>query len=391
MSTPATPTSCDILVFGGTGDLALHKLLPALYRLHREDRLPADTRIFALARSALDNAAFLALAERNVRAVVARSEFAAEQWKGFAARLDYLAMDASQSADFGRLARHLKSSEGRVLVCETIGNLQPMLGDVSNAELAAAMGADVILLNIFDVDNPVINGLPPVDKGNLIRKVKELTGRPVGINLEPKEQGVESSVEADSMWGITGGRLGTLENARKAVDMGVDFIVLTGNPGVGVTNRAIEETLAVYRKEFGDSIVLVAGKMHAAGILSEAGEKIITREDVKLFREAGADVILMPAPGTVPGITMEYIRGLVSFAHELGVLTLTALGTSQEGSDPATIREIALMCKMTGTDMHHLGDAGYGGMALPENILEYGKVIRGVRHTYHRMAASIRR
>ncbi len=116
MSTPATPTSCDILVFGGTGDLALHKLLPALYRLHREDRLPADTRIFALARSALDNAAFLALAERNVRAVVARSEFAAEQWKGFAARLDYLAMDASQSADFGRLARHLKSSEGRVLV-----------------------------------------------------------------------------------------------------------------------------------------------------------------------------------------------------------------------------------------------------------------------------------
>ena len=96
MSTPATPTSCDILVFGGTGDLALHKLLPALYRLHREDRLPADTRIFALARSALDNAAFLALAERNVRAVVARSEFAAEQWKGFAARLDYLAMDASR-------------------------------------------------------------------------------------------------------------------------------------------------------------------------------------------------------------------------------------------------------------------------------------------------------
>ena len=246
------------------------------------------------------------------------------------------------------------------------------------------MGADVILLNIFDVDHPVIHGLPPVDGADIIRKVKALTGRPVGINLEPKGQGVESAVEADAMWGITKGRLGTLENGKKAVAMGVDFIVLTGNPGVGVTNRAIAETLALYRKEFGDAVVLVAGKMHAAGILSEAGEKIITREDVKQFREAGADVILMPAPGTVPGITMEYIRGLVSFAHELGALTLTAVGTSQEGSDTATIREIALMCKMTGTDMHHLGDAGYGGMALPENILEYGKVIRGVRHTYHR-------
>ena len=72
-------------------------------------------------------------------------------------------------------------------------------------------------------------------------------------------------------------------------------------------------------------------------------------------------------------------------------MTLTAIGTSQEGSDVATIREIALMCKMTGTDMHHLGDAGYGGMSLPENILEYGKVIRGIRHTYHRMATSIKR
>jgi glucose-6-phosphate 1-dehydrogenase len=28
-----------MLVFGGTGDLALHKLLPALYHLHRDGRL----------------------------------------------------------------------------------------------------------------------------------------------------------------------------------------------------------------------------------------------------------------------------------------------------------------------------------------------------------------
>lgn len=34
--------SCDMLVFGGTGDLTLHKLLPALYHLHRDGRLHAD-------------------------------------------------------------------------------------------------------------------------------------------------------------------------------------------------------------------------------------------------------------------------------------------------------------------------------------------------------------
>lgn len=290
------------------------------------------------------------------------------------------------------LIESIAASEGRIVVCETIGAVPQMLGDVTNAEFAASMGADIILLNIFDVNNPVMHGLPAdVKPEDYIRKIKELTGRPVGLNLEPLEEGVASTVETDEWAGLSSGRAGTLENAKKAVEMGADFIVLTGNPGIGVTNKAITDTLKLYRKELGDSVVLIAGKMHAAGILGEAGEKIITRNDVKEFSEAGADIILMPAPGTVPGITMEYIRGLVSYAHELGKLTLTSIGTSQEGADVSTIREIALMCKMAGTDLHHLGDSGYMGMALPKNIFEYGKVIRGVRHTYHRMAASIKR
>lgn len=289
------------------------------------------------------------------------------------------------------LAEAIAGSEGRVLVCETIGAVQPMLGDVTNAEFAAAMGADMLILNLFDVNHPVINGLPDTAPEDTIREVKRLTGRAVGINLEPLEEGIESTVDTNSEWKLTSGRAGTLENAERAVAMGVDFIVLTGNPGVGVTNQAIVRTLREYRERFGDQILLIAGKMHAAGILSEFGENIITEEDVRAFAEAGADVILMPAPGTVPGITTEYIRGLVSCAHSLGKLTLTAIGTSQEGADASAIREIALMCKMTGTDLHHLGDSGYVGMALPENILEYGKVIRGVRHTYHRMASSINR
>ena len=289
------------------------------------------------------------------------------------------------------LAEAIAGSEGRVLVCETIGAVQPMLGDVTNAEFAAAMGADMLILNLFDVNHPVINGLPDTAPEDTIREVKRLTGRAVGINLEPLEEGIESTVDTNSEWKLTSGRAGTLENAERAVAMGVDFIVLTWNPGVGVTNQAIVRTLREYRERFGDQILLIAGKMHAAGILSESGENIITEEDVRAFAEAGADVILMPAPGTVPGITTEYIRGLVSCAHSLGKLTLTAIGTSQEGADASAIREIALMCKMTGTDLHHLGDSGYVGMALPENILEYGKVIRGVRHTYHRMASSINR
>ena len=55
--------------------------------------------------------------------------------------------------------------------------------------------------------------------------------------------------------------------------------------------------------------------------------------------------------------------------HSRGKLALTAIGTSQEGADVATIRQIALMCKMAGADIHHIGDTGVPGMALPQNIM----------------------
>ena len=42
------------------------------------------------------------------------------------------------------------------------------------------MGADIILLNMFDVQDPLIRALPEVEKEEVIREVKKLTGRPVG-------------------------------------------------------------------------------------------------------------------------------------------------------------------------------------------------------------------
>ena len=299
-------------------------------------------------------------------------------------------------SDFLNMSRQdllaaIAHSEGRTIACETIGAITPMLGDITNAEFAAAMGADILLLNMFDVQRPHIQGLPKTAPENVIRKVKELTGRPVGINLEPVEQVLSSADPEENMWAMTDGRKATLANAEKAADMGVDFILLTGNPGIGVTNGTIEQTLRLYRQKLGDRMILAAGKMHASGIMAEGAEQIITQADIAAFAAAGADIILLPAPGTVPGITMEYVRDLVQYAHSLGCLTITAIGTSQEGADVATIRQIALMCKMTGTDIHHLGDAGYGGIALPENIQAYSIAIRGIRHTYRRMAGSINR
>ncbi len=279
----------------------------------------------------------------------------------------------------------IAASEGRTLACETIGAVDPLLSDVTNAELAASLGADLLLLNLFDVDHPQIRGLPPCPPEETIRQVKRLTGRPVGIDLEPAEAGAGSA----TAWAMTPGRRATVENAQRAADMGADLLLLTGNPGTGVTNRAIEDALSLLRARLGDRLILAAGKMHGSGVLGE--DPLLSQEGIRRFAQAGADVLLFPAPGTVPGVTMELVRDAVSCAHRLGRLAMTSVGTSQEGADRDTIRQIALLCKMTGTDIHHLGDSGYTGVSIPEDITAYSVAIRGVRHTYRRMAASILR
>lgn len=275
------------------------------------------------------------------------------------------------------------------MVSETIGQTTPLLSHITNAELAAAFGADLIILNLFDLDQPMVQGLPEARPGQtVIEQVRDLSGRLIGINLEPTQPAQSGDPNPFRM---TPGRIASAENAKKALAQGADFLVITGNPETGVDNPAILQALQDIRQAVGEELVLIAGKMHGSGVPAETAQDIITKQAVLDFIAAGADIILLPAPGTIPGITLENIRDLVTAAHAAGALTMTAIGTSQEGADEATIRQIALWCKMTGTDLHHIGDAGYLGLALPENILAYSIAIRGIRHTYSRMAASIRR
>ena len=299
---------------------------------------------------------------------------------------------ASELAAFSKkdLLESMAGCEGRVMVSETIGITQPLLNDVTNAEYAAALGADVLLLNMFDVQQPVVQALPKVAPEETVRELKRLTGRVIGINLEPVDPVLAASNDG-TLWQMSAGRLATSENAVKAADMGVDMVLLTGNPGNGVANEAIVAALREMKAAAGDRLILAAGKMHGAGILSQSGASIMTLQDAQEFIDAGADIVLVPAPGTVPGITVEAVHELASYVHSRGALLMTAIGTSQEGADTATIRQIALWCKMAGADLHHIGDTGGPGMALPQNILAYSIAIRGERHTYHRMASSINR
>ncbi|MGC5016608.1 hypothetical protein ACLQ2R_38070 [Streptosporangium sp. DT93] len=49
-----TPRPADLIVFGGTGDLSMRKLLPALYHADRDGRPAPETRTIAMSRGGLD-------------------------------------------------------------------------------------------------------------------------------------------------------------------------------------------------------------------------------------------------------------------------------------------------------------------------------------------------
>ncbi|RNB82790.1 haloacid dehalogenase-like hydrolase [Brevibacillus fluminis] len=301
--------------------------------------------------------------------------------------LDCRASDFRQMMG-NELKQSIKAAEGRTLIAEIICEGMALYPDVTNAEMAAAFGADLLLLNFFDVFHPQITGLGPTEDGDIIGQLKRYTGRPIGLNLEPVDP---NASQVEQLIELPVGRLATEETFQKAKELGFDFVCLTGNPKTGVTNSQITQAIAKAREIMGEDMLIIAGKMHGAGVEGEAGEEIVSEKEIQNFVEAGADVILLPAPGTIPGITVESCKKLVNLVRKAGALSLLAIGTSQEGADEATVRQIALFSKMAGADLYHIGDAGISGIALPENIMQYSIVLRGKRHTYIRMAASVNR
>jgi len=77
------------------------------------------------------------------------------------------------------------AAEGRTILSEMVCPIMSMLYDVSNPELAAGLGADIVLLNLYDVYKPDVFGVVPLQGESIIEAVKRLSGRVVCANLEP--------------------------------------------------------------------------------------------------------------------------------------------------------------------------------------------------------------
>lgn len=106
----------DFVLFGGTGDLSMRKLLPALYFRHCEGQLPEDGRVIAVARTAMTSAQFHERMNEKVRPHIDAKEFNQEHWQAFLERVHYLAVDVTDSASYQGLVKLLQRREDRVRV-----------------------------------------------------------------------------------------------------------------------------------------------------------------------------------------------------------------------------------------------------------------------------------
>ncbi|NGY04286.1 glucose-6-phosphate dehydrogenase [Solimonas terrae] len=112
----ATSDAFDFILFGGSGDLAMRKLLPALYYRHRDTADTAGWRVIGIGRHALSREEYVALALDGCRQHVTPRDFSDAAWSAFAECLDYVQLDAGQVAHYAALGTKLKDCETRIRV-----------------------------------------------------------------------------------------------------------------------------------------------------------------------------------------------------------------------------------------------------------------------------------
>ena len=283
----------------------------------------------------------------------------------------------------------IRKSEGRVICGQHLlfANTGLVRG-VTNSELMFAFGADMVMLNTYNFDDESKNlGM----QGLSFAELKALSRRPIGIYLGCP--GANAATE-DGLYDRNG-MLATPAHVARAVEMGASFIVLGGNPGSGTRLADVLATTKRVKDEYGDQVFLWAGKWEdgvTEPVLGDPLAKAAGRDDKQIIAQlidAGADCIDLPAPGCRAGITVDMVRELVEFTHTYkpGTLAMTFLNSSIEGADTETVREVAILMKQTGADIHCIGDGGFAGCSNPENVQQLSFSIKGKPYTYYRMAS----
>jgi glucose-6-phosphate 1-dehydrogenase len=146
---PSTETESglplDMIIFGGMGDLAMRKLLPALYSAFLHGNLPATTRIISTGRQEFDRNAYLEHVEAHSRTFISDATFDPKTWDGFVQLLHYVRLDVQAAPDLGALRDATRAGAQRVFYLSTAPSLFTTICDKLAATGLVDENARVVL------------------------------------------------------------------------------------------------------------------------------------------------------------------------------------------------------------------------------------------------------
>ena len=105
------PPSSLIFIFGGSGDLNLRKLTPALYNLFLDDWMPEKFGIVGIGRSDYSNETYRGHLLEGIKKFSRRKDEVNDKWNDFSQHINYLQMDAENEASYQKISELVKIKE----------------------------------------------------------------------------------------------------------------------------------------------------------------------------------------------------------------------------------------------------------------------------------------
>ncbi len=172
---PVAP--CTIVIFGGSGDLARRRLIPALYNLLLDGLLPATYAVIGLGRKTMSDEEFREVAREGITKH-SRQALVEDTWQAFARHLFYVVGDNDQADTYVKLkarAEHIEQSMGlpghRIFYLSIPpSSFAPVCEGLERSGLAVKPGANLPYARII-VEKPVGRDLPSA------KEINAVTGR----------------------------------------------------------------------------------------------------------------------------------------------------------------------------------------------------------------------
>lgn len=108
------PQSLVLVIFGASGDLTKRKLIPSLYQLFKQGKLPQRFAVLGVGRSTYSDTDFRPHLDENLKRYLAEGEYDASLSEQFLSSVHYLSIDPALESEYSKLKARLEEIDDQI-------------------------------------------------------------------------------------------------------------------------------------------------------------------------------------------------------------------------------------------------------------------------------------